>query len=136
VPLNFPPYPFRLTEKDGKLYIFDEIRKKHLLCTPEEWVRQHLLQYMVRQRNYPPGLISIEGGLSVYERQRRCDVLFFNSGGEKLLLAECKSPTVKLNDQVFRQLSTYNIRHQAKYLLISNGLEHHCCEMDYAAGSY
>ena len=136
VPLNFPPYPFRLQEKDGKLYIFDELRKKYLVCTPEEWVRQHLLQYMVQQKKYPPGLISIEGGLSVNERKRRSDLLFFNSRGEKYLLAECKSPSVKISNKVFDQAALYNSLHKAKHLMVTNGLEHYCCEMDYERSSY
>lgn len=136
VPLNFPAYPFRLQEKEGKLYIFDELRKKHLLCTPEEWVRQHLLQFMVREKHYPRSLIRIEGGLSVYERNRRSDVLFFSSGGEKYLLAECKSPAVKISNRVFDQVAMYNTLHRAKYLMVTNGLEHYCCKMDYERQSY
>lgn len=135
-PLNFPPYPFRLQEREGGLYIFDELRKKHLLCTPEEWVRQHLVQYMISQKLYPRGLVRIEGGLSVNERRRRSDVLFYNSLGEEHLLAECKSPAVKITDKVFSQVALYNTQHRAKYLLVTNGLEHFCCEMDYEHHSY
>lgn len=134
--LDFPPYPFRLQEKEGKLYIFDELRKKHLLCTPEEWVRQHLIQYMIGQKNYRRSLTRIEGGLSVHERKRRTDVLFFDDAGKEYLLAECKSPAVKISDKVFEQAALYNTRHRAKYLLVTNGLQHFCCEMDYDRGSY
>ncbi|QEC53949.1 type I restriction and modification enzyme subunit R-like protein [Anseongella ginsenosidimutans] len=136
VPLNFPPYPFRLQEREEKLYIFDELRKKHLLCTPEEWVRQHLIRYMIKQKQYPRGLVQIEGGLSVNERKRRCDVLFFGSRGQEYLLAECKSPAVKISDKVFAQAALYNTKHKAKYLLVTNGLHHFCCEMDYEGHSY
>lgn len=136
VPLNFPPYPFRLQEKDGKLYIFDELRRKQLLCTPEEWVRQHLIQYMTGQKQYPRSLVRIEGGLAVNERKRRSDVIFFNSLGQEYLLAECKSPTVKISDKVFEQAALYNTHHKAKYLMVTNGLVHYCCEMDYERRSY
>lgn len=136
VPLDFPPYPFRLREKESGLYIFDEFRKKHLLCTPEEWVRQHLVRYMVEQRKYPAGLIRLEGGVAVSGQKRRFDALFSNSRGEKILLAECKSPSVRLTNKVFEQVAAYNTGHRAKFLLVTNGLQHYCCEMNYESVSY
>ncbi|HEY9559880.1 MAG TPA: type I restriction enzyme HsdR N-terminal domain-containing protein [Anseongella sp.] len=136
VQLDFPPYPFRLQEQEGKLYIFDPLRKKYLVCTPEEWVRQHLVQYMTRTRRYPRSLVQIEGGLSVNERKRRSDVLFFDPQGKEYLLAECKSPNVTLSNSVFEQAALYNTRHQAKYLLITNGLRHFCCQIDHINRSY
>lgn len=136
VPLNFPSYPFRLQEKEGKLYIFDELRKKQLLCTPEEWVRQHLVQYMISQKGYPRGLVRIEGGLSINERTRRSDVVFYDSHGKEQLLAECKSPRVAINDRVFAQIAMYNLQYRARFLLVTNGLDHYCCEMDYQRHTY
>lgn len=136
VPLNFPPYPFRLEDRQGKLFIFDELRKKRLLCTPEEWVRQHLIQFMIRQKGYPRGLIRVEGGLSVNEQRRRTDVVFYDTAGKERMLAECKSPSVKLDDKVFAQIAMYNLHHRANFLLVTNGLEHYCCEMDYEKHTY
>lgn len=134
--LNLPPYPFQLKEEGGKLYIFDEIRKKHLILTPEEWVRQHFIQYLIKERNYPKGLINIEGGLKVNELAKRSDILLFNTNGDKYLLVECKANTVKLTQKAFDQLARYNTTHKARIIVLTNGLEHYCCEIDHDNKTY
>ncbi|MCO4292183.1 type I restriction enzyme HsdR N-terminal domain-containing protein [Solitalea sp. MAHUQ-68] len=135
-PLNLPPYPFQLKEEGGKLYIFDEIRRKNLVLTPEEWVRQHFIQYLINQKNYPKGLINIEGGLKVHELNKRSDILLFNTNAEKQLLVECKASSVKLTQKAFDQLARYNTTHKAKIIILTNGLEHYCCEVDHELKSY
>jgi hypothetical protein len=135
-PLNLPPYPFRITERDGKLFVFDEIRKKELLITPEEWVRQHFVQYLAAQKQYPKSLIKLEGGLKLNGRAKRTDILVYNSSAEKLLLVECKAPSVKITQAVFDQIARYNMVHQVPLLVVTNGLEHFYCKIDFEEKKY
>lgn len=136
VPLNLPEYPFRIRQETDEMYIFDEIRKKFLLLTPEEWVRQHLLQFLIRDKKYPRSLIKLEGGLKLNSLQKRTDILLYNSAGEKVLLVECKAPSVKISQDTFDQIARYNFVHRVKWLLVSNGLHHFCCEIDFENKSY
>ncbi len=136
VPLNLPEYPFRIRQETDEMYIFDEIRKKFLLLTPEEWVRQHLLQFLIRDKKYPRSLIKLEGGLKLNSLQKRTDILLYNSAGEKVLLVECKAPSVKISQDTFDQIARYNFVHRVKWLLVSNGLHHFCCEIDFENRSY
>ena len=135
-PLNLPPYPFKLKEQENKLYIFDEVRKKYLVVTPEEWVRQHFVQYLLVEKKYPKGWISIEGGLKLNELQKRSDILVYNTEGNPFLLVECKAPSIKITQNVFDQVARYNSIHRVKFLAVTNGLEHFYCEMDYVSHSY
>lgn len=135
-PLNLPPYPFKLTQKDDQLFIFDEIRKKSLVLTPEEWVRQHFIQYLIQHKKYPKSLIKLEGGLKLNQLQKRTDILIYSKIGLPQILVECKASSVKINQKVFDQIARYNMIHQVKYLVISNGLHHYYCEMDYKNSSY
>jgi hypothetical protein len=136
IPLNLPPQPFKLTQTNGALYIFDELRKKHLLLTPEEWVRQHFVMYLIMVKNYPKSLIKLEGGLKINQTQNRTDILIFDKDGIPNILVECKASTVKINQKVFDQAARYNSLHRVKYLMVSNGLEHYCCEMNYEKHTY
>lgn len=136
VALNLPEYPFRIKQENNAMYIFDEIRKKFLLLSPEEWVRQHLVQFLIRDKKYPRSLIKLEGGLKLNSLQKRTDILLFNSSGEKILLVECKAPSVKISQDTFDQIARYNFIHRVKWLLVSNGLQHYCCEIDFDNKSY
>ncbi len=135
-PLNLPPYPFRITERGGQFFMFDEIRKKTLLITPEEWVRQHFIQYLALQKKYPKSLIQLEGGLKLHGQSKRSDILVFNSSGEKILLVECKAPSVKITQAVFDQIARYNIIHRVPLLAVTNGLEHFYCKIDFLEKKY
>ncbi|TAF46905.1 MAG: type I restriction enzyme HsdR N-terminal domain-containing protein [Sphingobacteriales bacterium] len=135
-PLNLPAYPFRLTQVEGKLYIFDKLRKKKLLLSPEEWVRQHFVQFLINDKKYPPSLIKLEGGVKINTHLNRTDILVYNSFGTPFILVECKASTVKINQKVFDQAARYNAVHQVTYLVISNGLQHYCCQMDYENHTY
>ena len=135
-PLNLPPYPFKITERNKQLFLFDEIRKKTLLITPEEWVRQHFIQYLVLQKKYPKSLIQLEGGLKLNGQIKRSDILVFNSSGEKILLVECKAPSVKITQLVFDQIARYNMVHRVPLLAITNGLEHFFCKIDFELEKY
>lgn len=135
-PLNLPSYPFKIQHKENQYYIFDEIRKKFLLLTPEEWVRQHLVKYLIAEKKYPRTLFNLEGGLTLNTLKKRTDILIFNLKGEKQLLVECKAPTVKITQNTFDQIARYNIIHKVPLLFVSNGLQHFSCKINFEEGSY
>ncbi|NHE57655.1 type I restriction enzyme HsdR N-terminal domain-containing protein [Cyclobacterium plantarum] len=135
--LNLPAHDFRIEEAgNGKWYIFDPLRKKNLLLTPEEWVRQHLVQYMVGQLNYPKSLIALERGLTYNALQKRFDILVLNREGGAFFLMECKAPEVPLTQKTIEQVGVYNQKIKATFLGISNGRKHICLRMDNKSGSY
>lgn len=135
--LNFPTYNFTITkDKEGRLFIFDTLRKRKLLLTPEEWVRQHVLRYLTEEKQYPPGLISAESGLKVNRLNRRYDALVYNRNGEPVLLIECKAPGVRIDQKVFDQIVAYNQSVHAPYLYVTNGLKHFCCRLDARGKKY
>ncbi len=136
VQLNLPPYPFKLSEQEGVIYVFDELRKKKLVLTPEEWVRQHFIQFLMLQKKYPKTLFKLEGGLKLNKLQKRTDIIVFNKEGKADILVECKATTVKIDQKVFDQAARYNMIHRVNYLLVTNGLEHYCCKMDYINNTY
>jgi len=129
--LIFPPFKYRISEKNEKSYIFDIIRKKDIMITPEEWVRQHLVHFMIDQLNYPKSLIKIEDGLKVYKMQKRSDVVVYQSDGKVFMLVECKSYKVKLDQKVMDQLSNYNQKYKANYLAITNGRQVYISKINY-----
>lgn len=135
-PLNLPPHPFKITEHNGQYSLFDELRRKTILITPEEWVRQHFVQYLIKHKGYPKTLIGLEGGHKLHGMSRRTDILVHNSQGEKILLVECKAPGVGISQQVFDQIARYNIIHRVPLLAVTNGLQHYYCRIDFEAESY
>ncbi|RZA01375.1 MAG: type I restriction enzyme HsdR N-terminal domain-containing protein [Sphingobacteriaceae bacterium] len=135
-PLALPPYPFKITEANGQLTLFDELRKKTIIITPEEWVRQHFVQYLINQKHYPKTLMRLEGGLTYNSMSRRTDIVVFNTGGEKILMVECKAPGVNINQKVFDQIARYNMTHKVALLGVTNGLKHYYCRIDHAAATY
>jgi hypothetical protein len=134
--LNLPPFTPKVQKTDGKSTIFDVIRKKYVALTPEEWVRQHLINYFINHLGYPRSLISVESGLQYNQLAKRTDVVVYSREGSPLLLAECKSFKVSLSDRVFEQSAIYNSSLRAPYLLISNGLVHYCCYLDHQKSTY
>src|ERR1700748_1105098 len=135
-PLELPPYPFKIIEQDGRLTLFDDIRKKHIIITPEEWVRQHFVQYLINQKGYPKSLIRLEGGLKLHGNARRTDIVVFSTSGEKILLIECKAPSVKIDQKVFDQVARYNMVHKVSLLAVSNGMEHYYCRINFESRDY
>jgi hypothetical protein len=135
-PLNLPPYPFKLRDENGQLSIFDEIRKKSIILTPEEWVRQHFVQYLIRQKKYPRSLIKLEGGHKLHGRAQRSDIVVYNNEGNKILLVECKSPSVTIDQKVFDQVARYNLIHKIALLAVTNGLQHYYCQIDFERQNY
>jgi hypothetical protein len=130
-PLNLPPYPFKITDQNGQLFLFDEIRKKEVVLTPEEWVRQHFVQYLINEKKYPRSLIRLEGGLTLNTKSKRSDIVIFNNRGEKILMVECKAPSVKITQKVFDQIARYNMVHRIELLAVTNGLQHYYCKIDF-----
>lgn len=127
--LNLPQHEQRLKEQDGSVFIFCQVRKKFLVLTPEEWVRQHLISYLNKDLGYPLSLVKIEKQVKGGQRQKRADLIIYNTLGKPSLLIECKAPTEKLNKETFFQLGRYNRFVNATLLLISNGIQHFCCEV-------
>lgn len=136
IPLNLTPYSFRIKNEGGITFIFDEIRKKFLVLTPEEWVRQHFVQFLIIEKKYPRTVIKLEGGLRLNSLQKRTDIVVFNLSGEKILMVECKAPSVKISQATFDQIARYNIIHKVPLLAVSNGLEHYYCKIDFNEANY
>ena len=128
--LNFPAYDFRVKSSENKVRIFDIIRKKFVVLNPEEWVRQHVLHWLIYQKNYPPSLINIEKQLKVNNLVKRYDLVVFKPSGSIEILVECKSYSIPITQDVFDQIARYNLQIEARYLMVTNGLEHYYCKMD------
>lgn len=134
--LSLPPFDYRFQTLANKPAIFDVFRKKYVVITPEEWVRQHLLHFLCAEKCYPATHISVEKRLVVEGLERRYDAVVFGPNHQMLLLIECKAPSVNINQQVFDQAARYNRILQVPFLLISNGMQHHMVKVDHAAGRY
>jgi type I site-specific restriction endonuclease len=134
--LNLPSYPFKLKSNENKTLIFDNFRKKYVVLTPEEWVRQHFAQYLVQEKKYPMSLIALEKQLSISGLKKRTDIVVYNNTGMPEVIIECKAPEVTINQATFDQIARYNLKLQATYLIVTNGLEHYFCKMDYENESY
>jgi hypothetical protein len=134
--LNFPVYSFRFKNSENKVAIFDEIRKKFILLTPEEWVRQHTIQFLLNENQYPKSYINVEKLIKINDLSKRYDVVVFQPNGEIYLLIECKAPEVQITQQTFDQIARYNLVLKAKYLMVTNGLNHYFCQMDFENEKY
>jgi len=134
--LNLPQYPLKRKEEGGKQYIFDAIRKKYLVLTPEEWVRQNFIHFLIQEKGYPTSLVVIEKGLKLNELQKRADAVICDDNGLPNVLIEFKAPKVKIDQEVFEQISRYNVVFKVPYLIVSNGLEHYCAKIDFDKNSF
>lgn len=134
--LNLPVYEFRIKKEDSKDYIFDSVRKRFVLLTPEEWVRQNFIRYLAEEKSYPESLMAVEKQIKLNEKFFRFDLLIFNKKGKPLLIAEFKAPEVKISQDTFDQVVRYNIALKVERVLVSNGMQHYICEIDYTANSY
>jgi len=128
--LSLPTYNFNIKDFEGKTVIFDIIRKKYLVLTPEEWVRQHFIHYLINQLGYAKSLISVEHGLKYNSLLKRTDIIVYSNTAEPLVLIECKAPEHRLNKKVLEQAMMYNKTVQAEYIIVTNGLEHSCLRID------
>lgn len=134
--LNLPKYETKICERDGKLQIFDPLRKCHVALTPEEWVRQHFVNFLIESRGFPAALMANEVAITVNGMKRRCDTVVYDKQLQPRVIVEYKAPTVKITKEVFAQISRYNLTLKVDYLIVSNGLQHYCCRMDYTNNSY
>ena len=133
--LNLPPYDLKTRVENGKKYIFDPFRSKYLVLTPEENVRQHFARYLMEELSYPATLMMSEHSLTLNKMNKRCDLIVFDKSGAPLVLVECKAPEVKISQAVFDQVARYNQVFKVSYLMVSNGLKHYCCKIDFASGN-
>lgn len=134
--LNLPEYKFNIKKSGDKLLIFDSQRRRWVRLTPEEWVRQHFLQYLMEEKGYPPALLGVETELKVNGMKKRCDGILYDQQGRAQVIIEFKAPTVDLTQKVFDQTAVYNRTLGVDYLMISNGMQHICCRVDRAEQRY
>ena len=134
--LNLPTYEIKIAQRGNKQLIFDFLRRKYVALTPEEWVRQHFVHYLVEHKGYPAGLLGNEIELNVGEKHLRCDSILYDKEMQPQMIIEYKAPTVSVTQRVFRQISAYNLLLHVDYLMVSNGLQHFCCKMDYEHQTY
>ncbi|WP_321374275.1 type I restriction enzyme HsdR N-terminal domain-containing protein [uncultured Draconibacterium sp.] len=134
--LNLPEYTFRTKTENDKTWIFDSIRKKFMVLTPEEWVRQNFIQYLIQEKRYPQNLMAVEKQVLVNQQQRRFDLLIYQRNGTPFLIAEFKAPNVKITQNAFDQVVRYNMALRVKRVVVSNGMQHFACEIDYEKNSY
>ena len=137
VPLNLPPIPpSALRWGDSSVEIYDSLRHKYVLLTPEEWVRQHFTSYMITDKGFPASLMANEVGITLNGTKRRCDTVVFDRTGEPMMIVEYKAPSIPITQKVFDQIVRYNMALQVKFLAVSNGISHYCCKLDYVNHTY
>ena len=132
--LNLPEIRLRMEERQGKPFVFDEFRRRWVVLTPEEWVRQHFLHYLSGHKGFPRSLIAVEKKVDVNGLSQRFDLLVYDRKGQPLLVGEFKAPAVLVSQQAFDQAVRYNSSLGARYVLVSNGLAHYICRLDFPAG--
>ena len=135
-PLNLPRYEIKVKKASDRLVIYDILRRKYVALTPEEWVRQHFVHYLIEHLGYPSGLMANEKQLQIGDKHLRCDTLLYNRGLQPQMIIEYKAPSVALTQRVFDQITAYNLLLNVDYLIMSNGLQHVCCRMDYEHHTY
>lgn len=134
--LNLPTCDIKVRRNGIKKEIFDPVRKKFVALTPEEWVRQHFVQFLMNERHVPASLIGVEVPLKYNGLTKRSDIVVFDRNGQPSLAVECKASSVKIDQKVFDQLARYNMVLNVRFLVVTNGLSHYCCEIDKEAGTY
>lgn len=135
-PLNFPKYDFRFKSSQNSALIFDMVRKKFVVLTPEEWVRQHVLTFLTLEKKYPLSHINVEKQIVYNGLRKRYDIVIFNPNGTIHLLVECKAPHINISQTTFDQIAQYNFKLNASYLMVTNGLEHYMCQMNFQEEKY
>ena len=134
--LNLPGYEAKIREKEGKREIFDRLRRCYVALTPEEWVRQHFVNMLIEHKGYPATLTANEVSITLNGMMRRCDTVVYDKNLRPIAIVEYKAPTVKIYEKVFAQIARYNLVLKVNFLIVSNGLQHFCCKMDYEKNSY
>lgn len=134
--LNFPTYTFRFKNSENKIAVFDEVRKKFVQLTPEEWVRLHTVRFLLTEKKYPKSYLNVEKILKINGLTKRYDIVIFKPDGTIFLLVECKAPEVTISQNTFDQIARYNMTLKAEYMMVTNGLNHYFCQMDYEQEKY
>ena len=134
--LNLPPYEIKTRQQDGRQYILDVLRRKFIALTPEEWVRQHFIHFLADHKGYPTALLANEVELTIGGKKLRCDSVLYSRDLKPRMIIEYKAPSIKITQRVFQQISAYNILLHVDYLMVSNGITHYCCKMDYENNTY
>lgn len=134
--LNLPAFDVRIDYRNGRQMLFDFLRRKYVALTPEEWVRQHFVHYLVDHKGYPKGLLVNETELRIGDKRLRCDTVLYNKLMQPKMIIEYKAPTIQIQQKTFNQIAAYNLLLHADYLVVSNGIDHYCCRMDYDRRSY
>ena len=132
--LNLPKIDIKSKLVNESIQIFDIVRKNFFVLTPEEWVRQHVIHYLIFNKKYPKGLMQIEKLIKYNNLKTRADIVALNKNADPILLVECKAPSIKIDKNAFDQIAKYNFTLKAKYLFVTNGFNHYCCEMNYITG--
>lgn len=132
--LNLPSASFKIADKDGKRYILDILRKRYVALTPEEWVRQHFVHYLINHMGYPSGLLANEVSIRLNGTSKRCDTVLYSTSLAPRMIVEYKAPGINITQEVFNQISRYNIVLRVDYLIVTNGITHYCCKVDYENG--
>jgi hypothetical protein len=128
--LNLPEFKYKIQSKNSKNYIFDIIRKKFVALTPEEYVRQNFIHFLIFEKNYPKEILGVEISIKINETDKRSDIILFGKNGNARLVVECKAPNININQKTFNQIAVYNINLKAEYLIVTNGITHFCCKFD------
>ena len=134
--LNLPSFDIRLQRDDEGVKIFDRLRKKFIILTPEEWVRQHFVNYLINHKGFPESLMANEIGITLNGTRRRCDTVVFDKHGSPMVIVEYKASSIVISQSTFDQIVRYNMVLHARYLIVSNGMNHYCCRIDYDNMSY
>ena len=133
-PLNLPPCSLRLSERDGRTTVWDILRNRWIVLTPEEWVRQHFVHYLTEHKGYPASMLGNEISLTLGATTKRCDTVLYDTSAQARMIIEYKAPHIDITQKVFNQICRYNIVLRVKYLIVSNGMQHFCCHVDYESG--
>jgi len=136
IKLNLPGFKFRFKQEGGQSFIFDDLRKKFVVLTPEEWVRQNFVKYLVEGKKYPPALMVVEKKVVINQLPQRFDLLVYHRNGQPFLIAEFKSPDIKITQQVFDQVVRYNMALKVECIVVSNGYNHFACRIDYIKNDF
>lgn len=134
--LNLPEFETKISLNKGKYVIWDVLRRRYVALTPEEWVRQHFIHYLIRHKGYPQSLMANEVQVSLNSTKKRCDTVLYRRDLTARMIIEYKAPDVEITQNVFDQITRYNMVLRADYLIVSNGLQHYCCKLDYQTNSY
>ncbi|MDD4969704.1 MAG: type I restriction enzyme HsdR N-terminal domain-containing protein [Paludibacter sp.] len=134
--LNLPEYNFRIKKLDDKFLIFDSQRKRYVSLTPEEWVRQHFIRFLIEEKGYPAAYLAVEKQLNMNGMKKRCDAILYNEHALPILIIELKAPTVPITQATFDQVAVYNAKLKVDFFMISNGIEHYCCKVDTLNSQY